>query len=143
SDLFDKRTIQRLEGQLERVLTAMVADEQQRVLELPLLSAEERQQVLVEFNATAAPYPQHALIHQLFEQQVARAPAAIALRYGDEELSYAELNRRANQLAHHLIALGIRPDDRVAICVERSLEMVVGLLGILKAGGAYVPLDPS
>ncbi|MDF0607271.1 condensation domain-containing protein, partial [Neisseriaceae bacterium TC5R-5] len=80
SDLFDKTTIQRLAGQLERVLTAMVADEQQRVQELALLSTEERQQVLVDFNATAAPYPQHALIHQLFEQQAARAPAAIALR---------------------------------------------------------------
>ncbi|MDF0607195.1 amino acid adenylation domain-containing protein, partial [Neisseriaceae bacterium TC5R-5] len=138
-----ERLIAYAETALCKLVIALRNNPEQAIQQLSILPAREREQVLVDFNATAAPYPQQALIHQLFEQQAARAPAAIALRYGDEELSYSELNRRANQLAHRLIALGIRPDDRVAICVERSLEMVVGLLGILKAGGAYVPLDPS
>ncbi|MDL5368258.1 amino acid adenylation domain-containing protein, partial [Xanthomonas sp. NCPPB 2654] len=99
--------------------------------------------VLAGFNATHAAYPPDLSVHALFEAQVARTPGAIALQFDGQSLSYAILNRRANQLAHRLIALGVQPDDRVAICVERSLEMVVGLLGILKAGGAYVPLDPS
>ncbi|MDB6375260.1 non-ribosomal peptide synthetase, partial [Photorhabdus bodei] len=142
-DLFDAASIQRLAGYLENVFVAMVADENQRVLELPLLSTRESEQILVGFNVTTETCPQDSLIHQLFEQQVELAPESVALRYGDEELSYGELNCRANQLAHHLIKLGLSPDDRVAICVERSLEMVVGLLGILKAGGAYVPLDPN
>ena len=110
---------------------------------LSILPKHEWQQVINDFNATEADFPQHLCIHQLFEQQVEQTPDAIALVYEDQSLSYDQLNRKANRLAHHLIALGIRPDDRVAICVERSLEMVVGLLGILKAGGAYVPLDPS
>ena len=141
--LFNLDTIKRLAGSFERVLAAMVVDDAQRIGHLSLLSATERHQVLVEFNATKAPYPSEQLVHQLFEEQVVRNPQATAVVYEDEELSYAELNARANQLAHHLIGLGVGPDDRVAICVERSLEMVVGLLGILKAGGAYVPLDPS
>ena len=143
SDLFDASTVERMVGYFERVLAAMVEDDAQRLGHLSLLSATERHQVLVEFNATKAPYPSEQLVHQLFEEQVVRNPQATAVVYEDEELSYAELNARANQLAHHLIGLGVGPDDRVAICVERSLEMVVGLLGILKAGGAYVPLDPS
>ncbi|WP_143187497.1 non-ribosomal peptide synthetase, partial [Xenorhabdus eapokensis] len=110
---------------------------------LPMLPASERQQLLVDFNATQADFPQEALIHQLFEAQAAQHPDAIAVVFEEQTLSYGELNRRANQLAHYLIALGVQPDDRVAICAERSLEMVVGLLAILKAGGAYVPLDPA
>src|SRR5206468_3616038 len=110
---------------------------------LPLLSASERQQLLRDFNATEADYPKDKLIHELFEQQAAAQPDAVAVLFEDQSLSYRELNARANQLAHELIALGVRPDDRVAIFVERSLEMVVGLLGILKAGGAYQPLDPA
>jgi non-ribosomal peptide synthetase component F len=116
---------------------------EQAIAALSILPAEERRQVLVEFNATEAAYPQDRCVHELFEEQAAAHPEAVAVVYAGESLSYGELNRRANQLAHHLIGLGIRPDDRVAICVERSLEMVVGLLGILKAGGAYVPLDPA
>ncbi|WP_413629110.1 AMP-binding protein, partial [Pectobacterium versatile] len=110
---------------------------------LPILPDSERQQVMVDFNATDADFPQDALIHQCFEDQVARTPDAIAVLFEDQHISYDALNRSANQLAHHLIALGVKPDDRIAICVERSLDMVIGLLAILKAGAAYVPLDPG
>ena len=99
--------------------------------------------MLVEWNATEADYPQDKCVHELVEAQVARTPDAIAVVCDSERLTYAELNASANRLAHHLRALGVRPDDRVAICAERSLEMVVGLLAIHKAGGAYVPLDPG
>ena len=88
-------------------------------------------------------YPREQLVHELFEEQVEKTPDAVAVVYEDATLSYGELNRRANQLAHYLRELGVGPDQRVAICMERSLEMVVGLLGVLKAGGAYVPLDPA
>jgi amino acid adenylation domain-containing protein len=143
SDLFDASTIARWAGHLQCVLAAMVADDGQRVNALSMLSTHERQQLLVEFNATAQPFPQNQLMHQLFEAQAAANPTATALVHESRQLSYHELNRRANRLAHHLIGLGIRPDDRVAICVERSVEMVVGIMGILKAGAAYVPLDPG
>ncbi|WP_340619899.1 amino acid adenylation domain-containing protein [Xenorhabdus siamensis] len=111
--------------------------------QLNILPQAERIQLLQTFNNTHIEYSQDDLIHQRFEQQVEYSPTAIALIYGDQQLCYDELNRKANQLAHYLIALGIRPDDRVAICVERSLDMVIGLLGILKAGAGYVPLDPD
>ena len=110
---------------------------------LPLLSAEERRRVLVEWNATAADVPRDRAVHQLFEAQVDRTPDACALVFEGEELTYRELDRRANQLAHHLVALGVLPDTPVGLSTERSLELVIGALGILKAGGAYVPLDPS
>ena len=110
---------------------------------LPLLGRCEREQLLVEWNATAAPYPHEQCIDELFEAQVARTPEAIAVVFEDERLSYGELDARANQLAHHLRGIGIGPEVVVGLCVERSLEMVVGLLAILKAGGAYVPLDPG
>ncbi len=143
SDLFDHATVERMVGYLRNVLVAMVSDATQSIENLPMLPASERQQLLIDFNATRADFPQDALIHQLFEAQVQRNPDAIALVFEEQSLSYNELNRRANRLAHHLIALGVRPDDRVAICAERSPDMVVGLLAILKAGGAYVPLDPT
>jgi amino acid adenylation domain-containing protein len=107
------------------------------------LTEEERHRILVEWNATQADYPQDACLHHLVEAQVAQTPEAIAVRFEDETLTYAELNRRANQLAHHLQSLGIQPEMAVGICIERSLDMIVGLLGIVKAGGAYVPLDPT
>ncbi|RVG81694.1 amino acid adenylation domain-containing protein, partial [Sinorhizobium meliloti] len=110
---------------------------------IELLSSDERTYLLEDLNRTAADYPSERCIHELFEQQVQRAPEAVALVHEDEELSYGELNARANRLAHHLIALGVRPDQPVAICLERSPAMVVGLLAILKAGGAYLPLDPA
>ncbi|NKI72840.1 AMP-binding protein, partial [Collimonas pratensis] len=101
------------------------------------------QQQLVDWNDTALDYPRELTIHQLFEAQAACRPDEIALVYGEHELSYGELNVRANRLAHHLRAQGVGPDILVGVCVERSLELIVGLLAILKAGGAYLPLDPS
>ncbi|KAF9923168.1 hypothetical protein BGZ65_009075, partial [Modicella reniformis] len=111
--------------------------------DLEILPLEERRLLLHTWNTTQQDYPSHQCIHHLFEQQVERTPQATALVFMDHSLSYSELNERANRLAHHLIELGVRPDMRVAICVERSLAMIVGVLAILKAGGAYVPLDPS
>ncbi|WP_438826902.1 non-ribosomal peptide synthase/polyketide synthase [Pseudomonas syringae] len=143
SDLFERATIERMAGHLQVLLEGMVADDQQSVGELPLLSCEQRRQVLESFNDTAVAYPADKLLHQLFEEQVARRPDALAVADETGSLTYGELNARANRLAHYLIGLGVQPDDRVAICAQRSLEMVVGLLGILKAGGAYVPLDPG
>ncbi|HEX3398966.1 MAG TPA: amino acid adenylation domain-containing protein, partial [Acetobacteraceae bacterium] len=103
----------------------------------------ERHRVVVEWNATEAVYPRDKCVHELFEAQAARTPDAIAVEFGDQQLRYGQLNACANRLAHHLRSLGVGPDSRVALCVERSLEMVVGLLAVLKAGGAYVPLDPA
>jgi amino acid adenylation domain-containing protein len=141
--LFERGTIERHVGYLRRVLEAMVADDTTRVDRIGLLGERERQQVLVGFNVTQADYPGNALVHQLFEAQAAHAPQAIALRQCAGALSYGELNRQANQLAHHLLELGVQPDDRVAICAHRSMEALVGVMAILKAGGAYVPLDPD
>jgi amino acid adenylation domain-containing protein len=143
TDLFDRATIERMAGHFENLLSAIVENPQQLVSEIPLLSAAERQQLLVEWNDTATDYPRDKCIHQLFEEQVEQTPDAVAVVFEDEQLTYQQLNHRANQLAHHLQGLGVEPEVLVGICVERSLEMVVGLLGILKAGGAYVPLDPS
>ncbi|PNW89156.1 AMP-binding protein, partial [Burkholderia pseudomallei] len=108
----------------------------------PLLDEAERKQVVYAWNATERDYPIEQCIHQLFEAQVDRKPEAIALTFDGQRLSYAELNARANRLAHYLQARGVGPDRLVALCAERGIEMVVGLLAILKAGGAYVPLDP-
>ncbi|MBT1517023.1 amino acid adenylation domain-containing protein [Bradyrhizobium sp. SRL28] len=128
---------------LQSLLCAVIADAQQPVARVELLSSDERAYLLEELNRTAAPYPSKRCIHELFEAQVRQAPDAVAVVHEDERLSYGELNARANRLAHHLIALGVRPDQPVAICLQRSPAMVVGLLAILKAGGAYLPLDPA
>ncbi|MER9384078.1 condensation domain-containing protein, partial [Mesorhizobium sp. M0578] len=141
--LFDEATIERQRGYLLALLRAMVADAGQPVGRIELLSPEERDYLLEELNRTDTAYPSDLCIHELFEQQVRRTPEAVAVVCQDERVSYGELNARANRLAHHLIALGVKPDQPVAICVERSPAMVVGLLAILKAGGAYVPLDPA
>ena len=141
--LFERVTVERYLGYLKRLLEGMVADERQAIDRLPLMPEAERQQVLYEWNATEAEYPHERCVHELFEEQVEKTPDAVAVVYEDATLSYSELNRRANQLAHYLRELGVGPDERVAICAERSLEMVIGLLGVLKAGGAYVPLDPA
>ncbi|KLU16148.1 hypothetical protein AFK69_19165 [Xenorhabdus sp. GDc328] len=141
--LFDQATIERHVEYLHTILQAMVADIQQPVGEMNILAPVERQLLLETWNATVAPYPEQLCIHQLIEQQVERTPDAIAVRYENQTLSYAELNTRANRLAHQLMAFGVIPDQPVAICVTRSLERIVGLLAVLKAGGAYVPLDPA
>jgi amino acid adenylation domain-containing protein/non-ribosomal peptide synthase protein (TIGR01720 family) len=143
TDLFDRSTIERMTGQFQRLLESIVADPTQTVGELSLLSEEERQQLLVEWNATQADYPRDVCVHELFEAQALQTPDAVAVVWEDRRLTYGELNSRSNQLAHRLRKLGVGPEVLVGICVDRSLDMVVGILGILKAGGAYVPLDPD
>jgi hypothetical protein len=143
TDLFDATTISRMLGHFQTLLEGIVVNPEQRLSDLPLLTQPERQQLLVEWNDTQVDYPKDVCVHQLFEAQVEQTPEAVAVVFEDQQLTYGELNRRANQVAHHLRSLGVGPDTLVGICVERSLEMIVGFLGILKAGGAYVPLDPS
>jgi amino acid adenylation domain-containing protein len=143
TDLFDHSTIERMAGHFQILLEGIISDSDQPISNLPLLTEAEKHQLLVEWNDTAADYPKSTCIHELFEAQVERTPEAIAVQFEGKQLSYRELNSRANQLAHYLQGLGVGPEKLVGICVERSLEMVVGLLGILKAGGAYVPLDPG
>ncbi|MGJ0430537.1 amino acid adenylation domain-containing protein [Methylobacter sp.] len=128
---------------LESLITALESAPDTALRQIGVLPEAERQRVLYDWNATEADYPRDRCLHELFEVQAAQQPDAVALVFEDQALSYAELNARANQLAHHLRRLGVGPDVLVAVCTERSLEMVVGLLGILKAGGAYVPLDPA
>ncbi|MEO0373612.1 MAG: amino acid adenylation domain-containing protein [Cyanobacteria bacterium P01_A01_bin.17] len=139
---FKATSIRRMLGHLQCLLTGMITDPQQQLTDLPLLTAAERHQQLVEWNLTERDYPQ-ACIHKLFEAQVEQAPEAIAVVFEGERLTYRALNQRANQVAHQLQNLGIGPESLVGICVERSPDMVVGLLAILKAGGAYLPLDPA
>ncbi|MBD2498497.1 non-ribosomal peptide synthetase [Nostoc sp. FACHB-280] len=143
SDIFAADTIARMISHFQTLLAAIVKDPHQRVGELPLLTPSEQHQLLVEWNNTQADYPFDQCIHQLFEEQVEKTPDAVAVVFENQQLTYQQLNCRANQLAHYLRSLGVKPDTLVGICVERSLDMIVGLLGILKAGGAYVPLDPD
>ncbi|MCP4659761.1 MAG: AMP-binding protein, partial [bacterium] len=143
TDLFDRTTMERWSGQLELLLAAIVDDPERRLGELPRLAAAERHQLLAEWNDTAAAKPPGGLIHELFERQATRTPEAVALVFGDQRWSYRELDRRANQLAHHLRSLGVGAEVRVGVCAERSAELVVALLGVLKSGGAYVALDPG
>ncbi|MEQ1845417.1 MAG: condensation domain-containing protein, partial [Nitrospira sp.] len=143
TDLFEAATIERLMNHYIRLLEAIVAEPTTRVNELSMLSPAERQQLLVEWNATATDAPATQTIQELFEAQVVRTPETVAVVYEDQQLTYSELNGRANQLARYLRTLGVGPDVLVGLCVERSMEMLVGLLGILKAGGAYMPLDPT
>src|SRR5256712_3107781 len=143
TDLFDPATIARFIGHFRTLLEGIVQDPDQRVATLPLLSASERRQLLVEWNDTAAAYPADRCIHELVEAQVARTPDAVAVVFEDEELTHRARNARANRLAHHPRALGRGTPEPPGVLVQRSLEMVVGILAILKAGGAYVPLDPE
>ncbi|MEJ1929745.1 amino acid adenylation domain-containing protein [Nostoc sp. NIES-2111] len=143
ADLFDAATIERMSGHFVTLLEGIIANPKEQISQLPLLSEVEQQQLLVEWNDTQVDYPQDKCIHQLFEEQVERTPDAVAVVFDNQQLTYNQLNCRANQLAHYLRSLGVKPDTLVGICVERSLDMVVGLLGILKAGGAYLPLDPE
>ncbi|MCC6456163.1 MAG: amino acid adenylation domain-containing protein [Caldilineaceae bacterium] len=142
-DLFGAATIARMEGHFVTLLTGLVTNPTQHLSELPLLTESERKQLLVDWNETKAEFPADHCFHQLFEAQVERTPEAIALIFQDQQLSYRELDRRANQLARHLQGLGVAPGTLVGVCVERSPEMIVGILGTLKAGGAYVPIDPA
>ena len=140
---FESSSISIMLGHLRTLLEGILENPQRRVADLPILTSTEEHQLLVEWNDTQADYPQDRCIHQLFEEQVERTPKAIAVIFEDQQLTYRELNSRANQLAHYLQSLGLNPEVLVGICVERSIKMVVGLLAILKAGGAYVPIDPA
>src|SRR6478672_2780412 len=142
-DLFDRWRMEQMSRHYVQMLDAVVRDADCAAGRVEMLSATERHQLLYEWNNTATEFPADKCVHELFEEQVARTPNAVAVVFEGEELNYAQLNARANRLAHYLRELGVKPDDRVAICAERSFEMVVGLLGVLKAGGAYVPLDPT
>lgn len=143
TDLFDASTIERMAQHFQQLLLSALADPDQAIARLPMMTAVELRQVLVDWNQTQREYPQQRCIHELFEEQVQRTPEATAIIWEGEEISYRVLNTRANRLAQRLRRLGVRPDVLVGLCVLRSIEMAVGLLGILKAGGAYVPLDPA
>lgn len=143
SDLFADNTIQRMAGHWETLLTGIVANPEQKLSQLPLLTPSEQHQLLVEWNSTQINYPKNLCFHQLFEAQVKLTPDAIALVCGENKLSYRQLNDQANKIAHYLQKLGIKPEVCVGISIERSPLLIAGLLGILKAGGAYVPLDPN
>jgi amino acid adenylation domain-containing protein/non-ribosomal peptide synthase protein (TIGR01720 family) len=141
---YTAEAITRMIGHFQQVLTAMIGDsEQTRLGAIPLLRKAEQQQMLVDWNDTSSKYPRDRCVHQLFEEQVEQSPDAVAVVCGDEQLTYRQLNARANQLAHYLKGFGVGPEVLVGICLERSLEMIIAVLGILKAGGAYVPLDPE
>ncbi|MBR8835868.1 MAG: amino acid adenylation domain-containing protein [Stigonema ocellatum SAG 48.90 = DSM 106950] len=143
TDLFDAATIARMANHFQTLLEGIVALPQQSVSNLPLLTDSEQQQLLLEWNATLADYNRESCLHKEFETQVKQTPNAVAVVFEEEQITYQELNQRANQLAHHLQVLGVEPEVLVGIYLERSLEMVVSLLAVLKAGGAYVPLDPT
>jgi amino acid adenylation domain-containing protein len=143
TELFERSTIERFVGHFQTLLAGIAAEPDCPVSGLPLLGKAERHRLLVEWNDTAADYPSDKCVHELFAAQAARTPDAVAVLYEGQHLTYGELDQRSNQLAHHLRALGVGPEVVVGLCLERSLDMVVGLLGILKAGGAYLPLDPE
>jgi arthrofactin-type cyclic lipopeptide synthetase C len=141
--VFDQTRRQWLVDHFLRVVDAFIADHTRPIGDFALVSDEERQRLLVEFNDSAAPYPAHQTVVTLFEAQVARTPDNVAAVRGPETVSYAELNRRANRLAHYLHQQGVGPETAVALCLERSIEVLVAIWGVLKAGGAYVPIDPA
>ncbi|WNG57420.1 amino acid adenylation domain-containing protein [Archangium gephyra] len=143
TDLYEASTLQRMLEQMQMLLEGIIASPECKPRELPLLSTNEHQQVLVDWNRTHTDFPRQQNIHQLFEERVRLHPESVALEFGETQLSYGELDTRANQLAHLLASKGVRSGDLVGICVERSAGLVLGLLGILKAGAAYVPLDPA
>jgi len=143
SNLFEVGDIRRLAAEFQALLVSVVHNPGATVGKLRVLDEAQREEVLFEFNNTAADYPQDHCLHKLFERQVERAADAVAAVFEGEQLSYANLNQRTNQLAHHLRNLNVGPETIVGICIERSLDMIVGVLGILKVGGAYVPIDPE
>lgn len=143
TDLFEAETIKRMLGHYRQLLESAVANPDTPVSQLQMLTEDERHEVVQQWNETATPYEREVCLHELFERQAALQPEAVAVRFEQEQLTYGELNRRANQLAHYLRKQGVGAETFVGICVERSIEMVVAALGVLKAGGAYVPLDPA
>jgi amino acid adenylation domain-containing protein len=143
SDLFEPTTIARMAGHFQTLLKAITENPDQPIATLPLLTAAERQTLLVDWNNTRADYREDLCIHEMFQEQVKRRPNAVAVVFEEKQLSYRQLNAAANQVARHLKSLGVKPETLVGICVERSLEMVIAILGILKAGAAYLPLDSS
>ena len=143
TDIFDEQTIARMASHYQTLLTGIINNPQQNLGQLPLLGDVEQQQLLGDSNNTVREYPEDKCMHQLFEEKVKQTPDAVALIFGDRRLTYQELNERANQLAHYLQDLEVKAEVLVGLCIDRSIEMLVGVLGILKAGGAYVPIDPS
>ena len=142
-DLFDRWRVEQMAGDFGRLLDSVIVAPDVALHRLQIISSADRQRMLSEWNQTGVDYPRESCVHHLFEQQAARTPLAIAAELAEQRVTYGELDRRANQLAHHLLKLGVGPDVRVGICMERSLELLAALLGVLKAGGAYVPLDPA
>jgi amino acid adenylation domain-containing protein len=140
---FDEEQMVAVRGYYERVLTEMAREPQARYERATLLSADEQRRLLLDFNNTEREYPRDLCLHELFERQAARTPSAVAVVFGEQQLTFAQLDARANKIARHLQRLGVSADSVVALCLERSVEMIAGLLGILKAGGAYLPLDPA
>ncbi|HEY6802396.1 MAG TPA: amino acid adenylation domain-containing protein, partial [Pyrinomonadaceae bacterium] len=143
ASVYAAEEIERLRVRFEQLLSSVVATPDERLRRLEIVGADERRQLLEEWNATTGDYARGLCVHELFEQQVERTPSSIAVSYEGEELSYRELNERANQVAHYLRELGVGPEVVVGLCVERSVGMIVGLLGVLKAGGVYLPLEPA
>jgi amino acid adenylation domain-containing protein len=143
TDLFDDVRIARMLGHFKTLLESVACDPDQRLSQVPLLTDAERGDILASWNHTEIAYPENGCIHELFERKAEQTPEAVAVESGDQRLSYRELNRRSNRVAHRLRQLGVKPDDLVGICMDRSLELAVGLLAILKAGAAYLPLDPA
>jgi len=143
SDLFERATIERMAGHLRNLIDAVVQSPHTHLSALPLMGPDDLDQLLLRFNDTARPYPLHQTLHQLFAEQAARTPEAIAVVFEHQRLTYAELGARANRLAHHLRSLGIQPDVLVGLCMHRCPELVVSMLAVLEAGGAYLPIDPD
>ncbi|MEH2121092.1 non-ribosomal peptide synthetase [Nostoc sp.] len=143
TDIFEDATITRFISNFQALLESIAVKPEQRIYELLALTTSEQEQLLFDWNETSADYPQNTSLHKLFEQQVEQSPDALALISQSEELTYRQLNQRVNQLAHYLQKQGVTKETLVAICLERSPEMIVGILAVLKAGGAYIPLDPS
>lgn len=143
TELFDQSIISKMLEHLQILLEEFINNPQEKLGSLSILTESEKQQILIDWNNTKADYPRDKCIHQLFEEQVIKTPNNIAISFKNKQLTYQELNEKANQLAHYLQKLGVKTETLVGICIERSLEMIIGILGILKAGGAYVPLDPN
>ena len=140
---FEAPAVRQMLNHFQQLLESSVANPDAKLDELEMLTPGERNQLVAEWSGSRTAYPRESSIQELFEAEVERTPEAVAVIFGEQQLTYRELNERANQLAHHLRGLGVGPESLVGLCVERSLELIVGLLGILKAGGAYAPLDPN